>query len=212
DKVGHIVRDCPMPPDPNRARVAPRVYAMIEDEEAVQHTVITGTITICGFVAYTLIDTGATHSFISTLFVCNHNLKSLPAEKSYNIMLPSGKSLHSERIVKGDIVSLGDRKLYVELIVIDMKGYEVILGMDWLHRHYATISCRSGLVNFQPPNGDQYSFQAIPKISKIPIISSLEAQRLLNDGCESYLASVVDNQVKSKIELHNIPIVRELEV
>ncbi|NBJ95683.1 reverse transcriptase family protein, partial [Parablautia muri] len=65
------------------------------------------------------------------------------------------------------------------------------------------------LWKFRPPNENHFVFQAIPKCSKIPIISSLETQRLLKSGCVSYLANIVDVRVKNKLELQDIPMIRE---
>ena len=39
-------------------------------------------------------------------------------------------------------VQLEDRRLEVDLLQINMNNFNVILGMDWLVRHFVQIDCR----------------------------------------------------------------------
>ena len=108
-----------------------------------------GTIFICGVHAFTLIDTGATHSFISTTML--DKIVDFPEiiETYYDVMLPTGKLLHLHHALGECEICLDDRKMHATLIVMEMKGYDAILGMDWLCRYHATIDCRAGVVHFQ---------------------------------------------------------------
>lgn len=38
--------------------------------------------------------------------------------------------------------------LEVDLIVLDMLGFDVILGMDWLFRHFPSIDCHLRTITF----------------------------------------------------------------
>jgi hypothetical protein len=39
-----------------------------------------------------------------------------------------------------------------------MVGFDVILGMDWLLKHYAIIDCRGKVVAFRPPKDVEFKF------------------------------------------------------
>ena len=67
--------------------------------------------------------------------------------------LPSGENLTSRFNFKEVPVKVTGRGLLVDLIVLEMVDYNVILGMDWLFKYYATILCRKKKVVFQPLKG-----------------------------------------------------------
>ena len=43
------------------------------------------------------------------------------------------------------------RKLLADLVLLDVIDFDVILGMDWLARHYASLDYREKVVIFQNP-------------------------------------------------------------
>lgn len=205
-EMGHFARDCPQAKK-EQPKANPRVYAMIEPEDELP-AVVSGTLLINGVPAYALIDSGATHSFVSVAFVIK--LSDLPviAEHFFDVMLPSGERLHLNCVLPKCVVAVKGRDLEIDFIVMEMNGYEVILGMDWLFRHFATINCRTRIVEFKPPNEEAYFLQAIKKAERMPIVSSIEARRLLNMGCDVYLASIVDVQRQPKKELEEILVIQ----
>jgi len=42
------------------------------------------------------------------------------------------------------------RMLLADLVILDMVGYDVIIGMDWLSKHYVLIDCKNKAVMFRP--------------------------------------------------------------
>ena len=57
-------------------------------------------------------------------------------------------AITTNRICKDYIVELCNRKLAVDLIVLDTRGYDLILGMTWLSKYHAVIDCQNKS-NFQ---------------------------------------------------------------
>ena len=106
-------------------------------------------------------------------------------------------------------VSISGNTLYVDLIIIEMHDYDVILGMDWLSKHYAKIDCKKKEVTFRPPQKESFTFKGECKENKMSIISALKVARLLNGGCEGYLASAVIETEEQKQKLEDIPMVNE---
>ena len=45
-----------------------------------------------------------------------------------------------------------NRVTYVALVEHDIFDFDVILGMDWLHACFASIDCKTRVVNFNFPN------------------------------------------------------------
>ena len=80
----------------------------------------------------------------------------------------------------------------MDLIELDIKDFDMILGMDWLVRYGATIDCRKKMVTFEPEGEDPFVFVGAVHGPRIPMISALRARDLLQGGCIGFLASVVD--------------------
>ena len=99
--------------------------------------------------------------------------------------------------------------LRADLIAIEMKDFDVILGMDFLGEHNAVIDCYHRKVTFRPNGGEKFSFKGRSLLNHKMIISSMRAQRMLSNGCVGFLASIVDRSKEEKINPTNVPIVRE---
>ena len=41
---------------------------------------------------------------------------------------------------------------------MDVMDFDVILGMDWLSQHYATVDCQRKELIFRIPNGEEFKF------------------------------------------------------
>ena len=52
------------------------------------------------------------------------------------------------------------RELLADLVLLDVLEFYVILGMDWLARHYASLDCREKVVIFIIPNDDEFRLEA----------------------------------------------------
>ena len=94
----------------------------------------------------------------------------------------------------------------VDLIPFELGDFDVILGMDWLSLHKANIDCKKKRVVMYTPDNKRISYQGQRQDRKF--LSVMQARRLLRQGCEAYLAHVVDTKKETPI-LDEIPIVRE---
>ena len=53
------------------------------------------------------------------------------------VSTPTGdKKIETDRIIRNSEVSVCERSFPVDLISLQINGYDVILGMDWLARYY----------------------------------------------------------------------------
>ena len=109
-----------------------------------------GTILVNSIPSYVLFDSGATHSFLSSRFVAQHQipLENMPEEWS---IATGGGSVICSKVCRGCPVIVGNRKFLSDLIVIGNSAFDIILGMDWLVFTYATIDCRAKKVIFRMP-------------------------------------------------------------
>ena len=59
------------------------------------------------------------------------------------VSLLVGDPLVSDRVIRDSRVLIGGQKFPADLVALDMKDFDVVLSMDWLSRHRATLDCRS---------------------------------------------------------------------
>ncbi|XP_060670981.1 uncharacterized protein LOC132800740 [Ziziphus jujuba] len=95
-----------------------------------------------------------------------------------------------------------------DLILLDLSGLDVILGMDWLTRNHASVDCYNKEVTFRRPSLPEVVFRGEVGRPLPRLISTLTAKKLLNKGCQGYLAHVIDTRV-SGVRLEDVPVVRD---
>ncbi|GJS27858.1 reverse transcriptase domain-containing protein [Tanacetum coccineum] len=144
----HKVKDCPqakqkqsMPAD--FARLPPatgRVYATTRDQAAKTSGTITGNLYIDDRTVFVLFDTGATHSIISTTFAKNLNMNPTPLIERVIISTPMKNHMLIDHEYVNCPLRFDDRIRPANLLPIHMLDFDVILGMDWLASHRATIA------------------------------------------------------------------------
>ncbi|XP_012840504.1 PREDICTED: uncharacterized protein LOC105960840 [Erythranthe guttata] len=125
-KPGHMVRDCPIAP----RQVPGRVFAMTRDQAEVDPSMIAGTVNVYNNSVYALIDSGSTHSFISCTLVAEIRLVRSQADALFSILIPSGDELKSNFIIKYCPIQIHNQTLASDLIILPIKHFEIILGMD----------------------------------------------------------------------------------
>ena len=81
-----------------------------------------------------------------------------------------------------------------DLILIDLKGLDVILGMDWLDSNYASIDCFRKEVIYRRPRLPVVVFYGERRRAPSGLISAISARCLLQKGCKGYLAHVFDTR------------------
>ena len=82
--------------------------------------------------------------------------------------------------------------LTADLIPLEIIGFDMILRMDFLSNHRALVDCFRKVVTFRSWGLPEFEFQGERNILPSCLISALKAEKLLNKGCQAFLAYVVD--------------------
>ncbi|XP_042956291.1 uncharacterized protein LOC122292137 [Carya illinoinensis] len=187
-KPGHMIRDCPNAKQGSgagdrkpRPHIPARVYAVTP---------------------------GASQSFVSTAFarICSLQTELLP--RRVVVLIPDGNTISCTRLVKECPLELEGRTLKANLLVFGQMEFDLILGMDWLFKHYAKIDCRKREVVFEPPTEDRMSYAGTSVKATPPLISALQARKCIDDGASAFLLITVEETTKT-IGIQGIPVVED---
>jgi hypothetical protein len=64
-------------------------------------------------------------------------------------------------------IHIEGRTLTANLIVLDMEGFDIVLGMDWLSNNHAIIDCHNKEVTFRLPADSEFKF-VVTKVGASP--------------------------------------------
>ena len=169
---------------------------------------ITGIISVYDHCAYELVDPRATHSFISIKFTERHQIESQPIDGRMVVSVPNGDTMISERIVLGSRLVIQNKDFPADLIVLGIHDFDIILRMDWLSRHRATLDFYKKEVRLVRPEEPGVIFRGIRREIAPSLINAMTASKMLRKGCQGYLEFVVDRRQEGT-RLEDIPIVKE---
>ena len=189
-------------------RTQARVFTVTQQEADASPDVITGMISVYDHDAYALLDPGSTHSFISVPFTKRHQIESQPIDGRMVVSVPNGDTMISERIVPGSILVIQNKDFPADLIGLGIHDFNIVLGMDWLSKHRATLDCYKKEVRLVRPEEPGVIFRGIRREIAPSHINAMTASKMLRKGCQGYLEFVVYRRQEGT-RLEGIPIVKE---
>jgi hypothetical protein len=107
--------------------------------------------------AVVLFDSGASHSFISAAYVEKHNLP-MALLRCQMIVSSPGGDMPARQLCPKVNLKIRGVDFVTNLIVLESKGINVILGMDWLSKHKVLINCAEKYVKMTTPDGKGLEF------------------------------------------------------
>jgi hypothetical protein len=130
-----------------------------------------------------LFDSGATHSFIRSKCGTKLGLDLYPTSGAYIIATPGGK-ISSNQVCRSMTIQMGRNLVRIDLLLLDLEGMDILLGMDWMTRHRVSLDISSRAVEIDSPdheptilylpqreysNSYAYAIEGI-KLKDIPIV------------------------------------------
>ncbi|XP_077248532.1 uncharacterized protein LOC143888109 [Tasmannia lanceolata] len=187
-----------------------RVYALNQQDADASDAVIEGQLFVNNTSVHILVDSGSTLSFISPIFAKELNLTPITLNFPLRIITPLGDDVITNLVCKGCIIKIGGRELLADLVLLEMNDFRVILGMDWLAAYHANVDCFHKIVKFAIPGEEEIVFEGVKRpMKKIKVIAAVKAQKLINKGCECFLAFMEKEEVGIELSVSDIPVVRE---
>lgn len=154
-----------------------------------------------------LFDTGATHSFVSSYFALRFTKQPILLESPLCVAIPSDDVMFGEYVYVDCEVQVQGRNLLGDLVILEIVGFDVILGMDWLSRHHASVDCWNKTVIFKPDEETEFAFHGDGLSSPSSILSAI-TKRMVRKGMQGFLAYVHDMNMEVP-RMEQVSIVKE---
>jgi hypothetical protein len=157
-KFGHFIKGCPYPKQNrssnqqgtgNSSQAKGNTGKNINKMGQIYYTqvattpdgepVMMGTFLVANHPALILFDSGASHTFISKKFVEQHCIPYHESREGFKIHSPGGQ-LFTKEVAYQVPVTLAGWDFPTNMIVLKGQDIDVILGMNWLAQHKATLN------------------------------------------------------------------------
>jgi hypothetical protein len=146
------------------------VNHMTSDEAQEAQDVVLGMFLASSHPATVVFISRASHSFITSSFVAKHNL---PIANKKHIMLVSspGGEMRIKHICPAISISIRGVDFPSNLILLDSKGIDIILRMDWLSKYDGVIQCTKKTVRLTKKDGTIVKFVAVVQEDQASMLS-----------------------------------------
>ncbi|KAL8104390.1 hypothetical protein AgCh_028555 [Apium graveolens] len=191
-KVGDIAKNCKVATQgsvggsasqgPTTSTTKARTFKMTKRSNAQVSDVVAGTLSLNSVPVKVLFYSGASKSFISKEYISKMDLILEDLAEPLTIEVANQERVSMCQFCPNRQLEIHGHSFSADLIPFELGEFDVILGLDWI------------------------SYQGQKQEKKF--ISILEVKKLLRQGCEAYLAHIVDTE-KETPNLNEIPIVSE---
>ncbi|XP_074351457.1 uncharacterized protein LOC141690568 [Apium graveolens] len=219
-KVGHMSRNCKglvqkanvlriTGPSPSAALAAqPRVRTFnMTMKNVVQNAdVVACMLDIKSVEVKVLIDFGVTRSFIAESVIARLKFVAYPLEPNLIKEVTNQERVTAKRICPICDRIIEGRHFSAELSFFKLGEFNVLLGMDWFSNHYVQIEFRSKKVKLETKDGIEVIFKGNKQEKKF--LMAIQMKRLLQHGCEAYLAHLKDVESES-LRIKDSPVVKD---
>jgi hypothetical protein len=151
-----------------------RVNHMTSDEAQQAQDVVLGMFLTSSHHATILFDFGASHSFISSCFVTKHSLPIATMKHTMLVSSPGGE-MGTKHICPADSITISGVDFPLNHVLLDSKGIDITLGMDWLSKYDGVIQCAMKAVKLTKKDGTSVEFVAMVQSDQDNMLNQTKA-------------------------------------
>ncbi|GKV02736.1 hypothetical protein SLEP1_g15133 [Rubroshorea leprosula] len=154
-----------------RTRAQQARVQVMTHKEAAATDIITSTLPINSDYAHVLFDSGASHSFIARSYALKQALPVDTSDCELHVDTPLGGVMTTREVCRTVDIYVDGRQLSASMFVLDISDFDIILGMDWLSKHFASIDCHRKwdfLVSVTDASSVTSRLEDIPMVREFP--------------------------------------------
>jgi hypothetical protein len=150
----------------------------VSTEEAQQaQGIVLGMFFAISHPATVLFDSGASHSFISSPFVTKHHLPMSIMKHHMLVSSPRG-DMRIQHICPVVSITIRGVDFLANHIILDSKGIDIILGMDWLKKYDGVILCAKRAVRLTTEHGTTMEFSIVMTTDQASMLNQVHGNLL----------------------------------
>ncbi|XP_071733449.1 uncharacterized protein [Rutidosis leptorrhynchoides] len=185
------------PPQPEA-----RAFQMSVDAATTADDAITGMFLVNFVSARVLFDCGANCSFVSTTFCAKLNVPVIVINEPLSVEVGDGRTVPVTKFVSGFTIDIEGSLFPVTCLVMPIPSFDVVLGMNWLSYHKASIKCDRKVISFPVDGGKQ----VVARGDSAYVIDVKKEKKVLSD-----IPVVSEYPEVFPDELPGLPPIREVE-
>ncbi|XP_016673237.1 uncharacterized protein [Gossypium hirsutum] len=203
----HQVKDCPQRPiqmevvgrgrgmlgrgvGNSEVRQPALVYAARRCEHGDALDVITDTFLIHNVPYIALIDVGSTHSYIACTMSGTLGIMCESTINEMSVLSRLGQLIKVDKFFRDVPLEVQGGLFLVDLIELPFGEFDLILGMDWLVKHRASLDFAAKCMVLKTIEDKEVAVIGEPMDFLSNVISVLRAEKLVRNGCEAFLAYI----------------------
>eukprot|EP00253_Pinus_taeda_P015343 PITA_15343 len=192
-------------------RSIPKISAALEDRQAeYQPTMVEFEGKISNLTLSVLIDPGATLSYVSPKVVEQCSLHSVKFKNPWLVQLATGAKRRVAAKISNCSFTIAGQPVTADLNVLPLGSYDILIGMDWLEKHWSLVDCKTKIIYYRDQQGNRKEMQGIKQPVQVRPITANQLTKCIRKGCQVYAIQVgyADSKDKSA-SLNSIPIIQE---
>jgi hypothetical protein len=127
--------------------------------------------------ATVLFDSRASHSFISSSFVVKHHLPITIMKQTMLVSSPRGE-MRTKHICPTISITIRGVDFLTNLIVLDSKGIDIILGMEWLRKYDGVILCAKRAIRLTKGDDTIVEFNVAIQAEQVSLLNKVQGNYL----------------------------------
>ncbi|KAJ3707248.1 hypothetical protein LUZ61_010953 [Rhynchospora tenuis] len=163
-----------------------------------------GRIPVCA-----LIDSGSTHSFVNPT-ILDPQLFSIATTTPMTVVVANGNKMTTDSVCHALRFSLQGHEFHKDMRLLDVKGYDLILGLDWLNEMGPmVVDWKKGSIKFSR-GSEEIHLQASDEVAELKLCQAqLNIQQEVQEGSEVFIAYLF--QVEAE-EQHTVSTNTEIDI
>jgi hypothetical protein len=150
---------------------------MTNDEAQQAQDVVLGMFLVSSHPVTILFDFRVSHSFISSSFVVKHSLPIATMKHTMLVRSPGGE-MRMKHICPAVSITIREVDFPSNLILLDSRGIDIILGMDWLSKYDRGNQCARKAVRLTKKDGTTVEFIAMVQPDQDSMLNQTKAAAL----------------------------------